>query len=163
VIAADQVLPAPLLGTTAAWAIDLQTLAPTWNQPLNAAAGAAVHLATLQTSFGPRTVLLAFTGTDAARALTATDATTGLALFACPIDLPERPVQSALTDAQLSVMSGPVPITAGGPECDFCDPRWAQTRNTFRTFRLPGVSPAQAPWPGAWGGIGHDHREDPVP
>jgi hypothetical protein len=117
----------------------------------------------MTTSFGTRTVALAFAGDAANRRLTATDVATGASFFSCPIDLPERPVQSALTAGQLAVMSGPRPLADGTPECDHCDPRWARTRNTFRTFTLPGLAPVDAPWPGAWGGIGHDHREDRSP
>lgn len=169
VVSTDVVLPSPAPGSTEASAIDLQSLALRWTQSLGGAAGGPVQVGAFHTSFGERNVVLAFTGDADHRVLNATDLSTGLALFSCPIELPERPVQSALTGAsalgvgQFTVMSGPVPAAAGWPECDFCDPRWARTRNTFRSFQLPGLRPAEVPWPGAWGGPGHDHQEDAVP
>jgi hypothetical protein len=163
VVASDVILPAPAEGATQAVGVDPTTLALKWNQPLPGAAGGPISLATMQTSFGPRTVMLAFTGDAGARLVSGTDVANGASLFTCPIDLPERPVQSALTPGQLTVMSGPRPTVDGFPVCDQCDPRWARTRNVVRTWSTPQLTPAVAPWPGAWGGIGHDHAEDPVP
>jgi hypothetical protein len=163
VVARDVILPAPAEGATQAVGVDPVTLALKWSQPLPAAAGGPISLATMKTSFGDRTVMLAFTGDAGARLVSGTDVANGAALFTCPIDLPERPVQSALTPGQLTVMSGPRPTVDGFPVCDQCDPRWARTRNVFRTWSTPQLTPASAPWPGAWGGIGHDHAEDPVP
>jgi hypothetical protein len=164
VVARDAIFPAPLPNATEAMAIDPVTLAARWVQPLaSPAAGGPVHLASMRASYGQRTVLLSFTGDASARRLSALDVPTGAALFSCPIDLPERPAQSALTAGQLTVMSGARPLVEGLPECDQCDPRWARTRNTVRTYLAPQLRPASAPWPGAWGGIGHDHREDPGP
>ncbi len=164
VVARGAILPAPAPDAAAAMAIDPQTLAARWVRPLAApASGGPVHLASMETSYGSRTVLLSFTGDASTRRLSAIDVPTGAALFSCPIDLPERPAQSALTAGQFTVMSGPRAVSEGFPACDQCDPRWARTRNTVRTFLTPQLTPASAPWPGAWGGIGHDHREDPSP
>lgn len=163
VISRDVILPSPVEGATDVWAVDVRTLSGRWRQSLGFVAGGPVHVGSMATSFGSRDVALAFTGDAANRSLTAVDLGSGGVLFNCPIELPERPAQSALTPGQLAVMSGPRPVSLGFPECDLCDPRWARTRNTFSTYSIPGLSSVAAPWPGAWGGVDHDHREDPVP
>jgi hypothetical protein len=50
----------------------------------------------------------------------------------------------------------------GAQRCGECDPPFAYSKARFQRFTLPGLAPAEEPWPGTFGGPGHDHHEDPV-
>ncbi|WP_224368514.1 tenascin-X [Hyalangium versicolor] len=50
----------------------------------------------------------------------------------------------------------------GASTCGECDPPFAYSRSRFQRFPLKGLQPAEAPWPGTFGGPGHGHHELPV-
>ncbi len=57
---------------------------------------------------------------------------------------------------------GSLTLMDGAATCGECDPPFSESRARFQRFELPGLKPAEAPWPGTFGGPGHDHHEDPV-
>ncbi len=59
----------------------------------------------------------------------------------------------------LLLMTGTEPL--GGGLCESCDPPFAGTRSVFIELEVPGLLAPSMPWPGPWGGNGHDHQEDP--
>lgn len=162
----DLVIPAPAALTVRLEAFDGVTLAARWQRQTNGVpwfTGAPVTLARLATARGPRPVVLAFDTDGLAHAVSGTDVETGAELFRCPLDLPEAPGLVSPTLGGLVVASEPVPVFAGADECLRCDPRFARTRMQFRWYPLPGLLPGEGRWPSLNGGVGHDHREDPVP
>jgi hypothetical protein len=44
--------------------------------------------------------------------------------------------------------------------CGLCDPPFASSQAAFYLFELEGLEPSFAPWPGTFGGPGHDHHEN---
>lgn len=168
------VLPAPFgLGVvgqgtavaTQAGSQQLQTLAtattmPRWQRTLQGTLGRApLTVASWDSPWGPRDVALAFTTDGAQVLLEATELLTGATAFVCPVALPEVPALTAITPGGLGVMLGTMPISAGWPVCDDCDPKYARTRSSFGWIALPRLQPSSAPWSGTWGNEGHSHHE----
>jgi hypothetical protein len=57
---------------------------------------------------------------------------------------------------------GSLVLMDGAATCGECDPPFAYSRARFQRFPLEGLRPAEAPWPGTFGGPGHGHHESPV-
>ncbi|MFO0596187.1 MAG: hypothetical protein U0228_12805 [Myxococcaceae bacterium] len=137
--------------------IDLSTLAPGWHSTLTGTPGRApITLAQWDSPWGPRDVALIFTDDQGTLRLEALELDTGASAFACPIALPEPPLETAMGEEGLSVM---MPITPRTDGCERCDPRYARTRNAFAWVPLPGLHVANVPWAGSWANEGHSHRE----
>lgn len=79
-------------------------------------------------------------------------------LWACEIPDGGAPVSFEVKPHGLAVMTDPIPAGAG--LCENCDPPWAGTRARFYEIEVRGLGPPAMPWPGPWGGAGHDHQED---
>jgi hypothetical protein len=133
---------------------------PRWQRTLTGTLGRTpLTIATWASPWGPRDVALAFTSDGSQVRLEGTELITGAAAFSCPVSLPELPAMTAMTSGGLGVMVGTVPYSPGWPVCDDCDPKYARTRSSFGWIPLPGLTPSNAAWSGAWGNEGHSHRE----
>jgi hypothetical protein len=53
-------------------------------------------------------------------------------------------------------------LMEGASTCGECDPPFAYSRARFLRFSMPGLLPANEPWPGTFGGPGHGHHENRV-
>lgn len=115
-----------------------------------------IRLASWATSRGPVTVALTFTDKAGARALRAIDVRDGREAFRCEVNIPSR------TGPQLfEVADGSLALMEGSNACGKCDPPYAGSSATFHTMKVPLISVArEEPWLGAFGGAGHDHREE---
>ncbi len=121
-----------------------------------------VRLAKWQTSKGPRTVALTFVQNQAQQyGLYAFDVQDGAEAFNCPIDLPARtpPQLFEVANGSLGIMSGALDFD-GNPGCNKCDPPLAGSSGAFFSVPTRGLSVAEEPWVGTFGGAGHDHREN---
>ena len=147
-------------GTSALTTLSTSTSQPRWRRSLTGTLGRTpLTLANWASPWGPRDVALAFTSDGRQVRLEATEVITGAAAFSCPVALPELPAMTAMTDGGIGVMVGTVPVSPSWPLCDDCDPKYARTRSSFGWIPLPGLSPSNAPWSGAWGNEGHSHHE----
>lgn len=133
------------------------TFPPAINLPA-LAAETPLTLARWASPWGPREVVLAFTG-GAQPLLNAFELATGAEAFSCPLALDSLPVMTAMQPGAMGLLVGPEPLSPAWPRCDDCDPRFARTRAGVATLPLPGVSPSLSDWAGAWGDEGHSHRE----
>ncbi|GMU58530.1 MAG: hypothetical protein AMXMBFR34_02930 [Myxococcaceae bacterium] len=131
--------------------------------------GEQLRLAQWATSRGPRTVALTFVidetvGLLPLHALHGIDVMTGQEAFLCPLNLVPRtsPQLLEVANGSLTFMEGALDST-GSPACQKCDPPFAGSAATFRTYTWPGLKVAQEPWSGTFGGPDHDHHEDAVP
>ncbi|MCC6336041.1 MAG: hypothetical protein IT380_18885 [Myxococcales bacterium] len=161
----DLLIPAPGAFTTRLEAFDGASLSARWQRQTSGVPwyfGAPLALARLSTGRGPRPVVLAFDFDGRAYSLAATDVETTAELFRCPLEQPEAPAVLSPVEGGLLVASDPRAL-AGSSTCERCDPRYARTRLTFRYFPMNGLLPGEGRWPVPNGGVGHDHREDPVP
>lgn len=79
-------------------------------------------------------------------------------LWTCEVPDGGVPVSFEVKANGVAVMTDPEPGGAG--LCENCDPPWAGTRSRFFELEVPGLLPPTMPWPGPWGGAGHDHQED---
>lgn len=161
----ELLLPAPGPFTTRLEAFEGASLAAKWQRQTSGVpwyVGAPVALARLVTARGPRPVVLAFDFDGVTYSLAGVDLETTGELFRCPMQLPEAPVALSPVAGGLVVASDPRPLW-GTDRCERCDPRYARTRLTFRWYPMGGLLPGEGRWPGVNGGVGHDHREDPVP
>ncbi len=120
-----------------------------------------VRLAKWQTSKGPRTVALTFVQNQSQYGLYAFDVQDGAEAFHCPIVLPARtpPQLFEVANGSLGIMSGALDL-AGNPGCSKCDPPLAGSSGAFFSVTTRGLSVAEEPWVGTFGGAGHDHREN---
>ena len=121
-----------------------------------------VRLAKWQTSKGPRTVALTFVQNQSqAYGLYAFDVQDGAEAFNCPIALPARtpPQLFEVANGSLGIMSGALDFD-GNPGCNKCDPPLAGSSGAFFSVPTRGLSVAEEPWVGTFGGAGHDHREN---
>lgn len=121
-----------------------------------------VRLAKWQTSKGPRTVALTFVQNQSrGYGLYAFDVEDGAEAFNCPIDLPARtpPQLFEVANGSLGIMSGALDFD-GNPGCSKCDPPLAGSSGAFFSVPTRGLSVAEEPWVGTFGGAGHDHREN---
>ena len=121
-----------------------------------------VRLAKWQTSKGPRTVALTFVQNQSqAYGLYAFDVQDGAEAFNCPMVLPARtpPQLFEVANGSLGIMSGALDFD-GNPGCNKCDPPLAGSSGAFSSVPTRGLSVAEEPWVGTFGGAGHDHREN---
>lgn len=132
-----------------------------WSSPPGGVqSNAPLAIATWASPWGPRDVVLSFTRHGGASQLEAVELLTGAKAFECPVALPEAPLlMLSPVPGGVAVMLGGNPLYAGWPRCDACDPKYARTRSAFAVLPLPGLTPSDAAWTGAWGDEGHTHHE----
>ncbi|AFE03222.1 hypothetical protein COCOR_00029 [Corallococcus coralloides DSM 2259] len=162
---AAHVIPSPSEDpTVGGWTLEgyaLPNLTPSWTHGFQGWPGPVApeaRLASWTTWPGqpPETVVVG-TGMNAAGpVLFAVSAKDGSEVFQCPVPNADTPAQF------LELGPDSVVMMDGADECGDCDPPFAYSRARFRRFPIPGLKPAEEPWPGTFGGPGHDHHEDPV-
>lgn len=91
------------------------------------------------------------------RLLVGVSAKDGSEAFQCPLSYVPRSAPQLLEMAP-----GALLMMEGASTCGECDPPFAYSQARFLRFALPGLLPAQAPWPGTFGGPGHGHHENRV-
>ena len=165
VVADARHVPAPVDQGTSLIAYEAGEAIERWRHTLPAGYrffGDQLRLATWATSTGPRTVALSFLEdpVGGVTRLHAVDVQNGLTGFSCQAVLPPRtaPQLFEVADGHLAVMGGALDPT-GAPVCERCDPPMAYSSAAFEVLDLPGVTRAQEPWPGTFGGPSHDHQE----
>jgi hypothetical protein len=158
-------IPAPVDQGTTLTAYEAGGPTPRWSHDVPAGfhfAGDQLRLGTWATSKGPRTVAFTWLEDDARQVtrLHAVDVQSGVTAFSCEATVPPRtwPQLFEVVDGHLGVMGGAVDRD-GGPACEKCDPPRAGSSAAFEVLDVPGVTAAQEPWPGTFGGPGHDHQE----
>lgn len=106
---------------------------------------------------GIETLVLGFVSDNLTPTLVGVRAKDGSEAFRCALSY------SPITLPQLFEL-GPESLVLmdGASTCGECDPPFANSRARFQRFPLPGLQPAQQPWPGTFGGPGHGHHELPV-
>lgn len=108
----------------------------------------------------PETVVAGFAvegGTQPVPVLVGLRAKDGSEAFRCPVGYTPR------TAPQLWELGpGSLVLMDGAATCGECDPPFANSRGRFLRLPVPGLGPAEEPWPGTFGGPGHDHREQPA-
>jgi hypothetical protein len=62
----------------------------------------------------------------------------------------------------LELGPGSLTVMDGAQTCGECDPPFAYSQARFQRFLIPKLEPAREPWPGTFGGPGHDHHEEPL-
>ncbi|MEW5740947.1 MAG: tenascin-X [Myxococcota bacterium] len=169
VVADARFVPAPKNGTKSLTGYEAGLTAIRWTHTLKDGWrfwGEQLRLAEWTTSRGPRTVALTFVtdetmGFAPVYALHGIDVMTGAEAFLCPLSLAPRTVPQLLevANGSLTFMEGALDAD-GNPACQKCDPPFAGSSATFRTFAWPGLRMAQEPWVGTFGGADHDHHED---
>lgn len=169
VVSSNRLIPAPIAGNQELLGYEAGGLQQRWRAKLPDSWvfwSDQLRLATWQTSKGPRTVALTFVvdGVDSRRphGLYAFDVQNGAEAFNCRVTLlPSRtsPQLFEVSNGSLGIMSGALD-SLGNPGCNKCDPPLAGTAGAFFTLPTPGLSIAQEPWIGTFGGAGHDHREN---
>lgn len=135
-------------------------LAISWTAPLTGHhAGGPLALASQQTPWGPREVVLVPTTTDGGVLLEGVELDTGAHVFACPLPVRDEPRLLVMTPGALGTMSNTRGLSVDAPLCGDCDPKWAETRNDFARIVTPGLSPSTlGVWSGAWGDPRHQHH-----
>jgi hypothetical protein len=108
-------------------------------------------------SEGIETLVLGFVADGVTPTLVGVRAKDGSEAFRCALSY------TPLSQPQLFEL-GPESFVLmdGATTCGECDPPFAYSRSRFQRFPLHGLQPAQAPWPGTFGGPGHGHHELPV-
>ncbi|MFP2904284.1 tenascin-X [Pyxidicoccus sp. 3LFB2] len=102
-------------------------------------------------------VLTTALGADNQRLLVGVNAKDGSEAFQCPLAYTPR------SDPQLLELApGGLLMMEGASTCGECDPPFAYSQARFLRFTMPGLLPANAPWPGTFGGPGHGHHENGV-
>ncbi|AGC41381.1 hypothetical protein MYSTI_00022 [Myxococcus stipitatus DSM 14675] len=153
----------PLLPTIAELqGFTLPGLQPAWTYHLRAHqtfTSKELRLATWPEAPGlpPRTVVLATAKDtrDEQALLVGIHATSGREAFQCRLDYGAHSVPQLL-----ELAPGALLLMDGAETCGECDPPFAySTQARFHRFPMPGLLPAQEPWPGTFGGPGHDHHE----
>lgn len=169
VISSSRLIPAPLAGGTTLAGYEAGALQQRWSATLPGAWtfwSDQVRLAKWQTSKGPRTVALTFVqdvtqGLQPVYGLYGIDVQDGTEAFSCPVTLPARtpPQLFEVANGSLGIMSGALD-SQGNPGCNKCDPPLAGSAGAFFSVPTRGLSVAEEPWVGTFGGAGHDHREN---
>lgn len=168
VVSSTRLIPAPLPQAKTLAGYEAGVLALRWSSTLPGPWrfwSDQLRLARWQTSKGPRTVALTFiedvTQGAPAYGLYAFDVHDGSEAFSCPLRIPGRtpPQLLEVANGTLGIMNGAVD-GLGNPGCSKCDPPLAGSTGAFFTVPLEGVSIAEEPWVGTFGGAGHDHREN---
>lgn len=169
VISSTRLIPAPTAGATTLAGYEAGALQLRWSAVLPGPWtfwSDQIRLARWQTSKGPRTIALTFvedatSGQQPAYGLYGFDVQDGAEAFHCPVALPARtpPQLFEVANGSLGVMSGALDST-GNPGCSKCDPPLAGSAGAFFSMPTRGLSVAEEPWVGTFGGAGHDHREN---
>jgi hypothetical protein len=169
VVSSTRLIPAPLAGGTTLAGYEAGALQLRWSAVLPGAWtfwSDQIRLAKWQTSKGPRTVALTFVknesqGVQPVYGLYGFDVQDGAEAFNCPVMLPARtpPQLFEVANGSLGIMSGALD-SVGNPGCSKCDPPLAGSAGEFFSMPTRGLSVADEPWVGTFGGAGHDHREN---
>ena len=128
--------------------------------PMHGPFGGNVHAARWATSNGTKPMVVALEENDVPGAMSAVvgvDPFKGRSLFQCELADVDHIAAFEIGNGGIAVMSRTQPL--GATDCSTCDPRFAQTRNRFQWFPLPGISQGRATWNGAYGGPTHSHQE----
>lgn len=170
VVSSSRLVPAPVKGGLGFRGFEAASSAPRWEVVLPgnwAFWSDQIRLAKWQTSKGARTVALTWledvsSGLQPTYALYGVDVEDGSQAFLCPLNPPTTRTEPQLfevANGSLGLMNGSVDDfnTAG---CVKCDPPLASSSAMFSTFATPTLSIPVAPWPGTFGGAGHDHQEN---
>ncbi len=135
-------------------------LEPAWTYRLPAGASFVskeLRLGTWPEGGERRTMVLGFATEGRRPVLVGVRARDGSEAFRCELGYTPR------TMPQLFELGpGSLTLMDGATSCGECDPPFSESRARFQRFTLPALEPAEAPWPGTFGGPGHDHHEDPV-
>jgi hypothetical protein len=135
-------------------------LAPTWTYQLPAGASFVskeLRLGTWPEGGVRRTMVLGFAAEGQRPWLVGVRARDGSEAFRCELGYTPRSVPQLF-----ELGPGSLTLMDGAETCGECDPPFSRSKARFQRFTLPGLQPAEAPWPGTFGGPGHDHHEDPV-
>lgn len=168
VISSSRLIPAPAAGANTLLGYEAGVLQQRWSARLPGAWtfwSDQLRLAKWQTSKGPRTVALTFvqdpTQDHPTFGLYAVDVHDGSEAFHCPLQLEARtpPQLFEVANGSLGIMNGAVDVL-GNPGCNKCDPPLAGSTGAFFSVPVRGLSVAEEPWVGTFGGAGHDHREN---
>jgi hypothetical protein len=168
VISQSRLIPAPEAGATTLNGFEAGALQQRWSATLPGPLtfwSDQIRLAKWQTSKGPRTVALTFVKNSVPETpvygLYAFDVQDGSEAFNCPIQLPDRtpPQLFEVANGSLGIMNGALD-SSGNPGCSKCDPPLAGSAGAFFSVPTRGLSVAEEPWVGTFGGAGHDHREN---
>jgi hypothetical protein len=170
VVSSSRLIPAPVKGGLGFRGFEAASSAPRWEVVLPgnwSFWSDQIRLAKWQTSKGARTVALTWlidtsTGVQPAYALYGVDVEDGSEAFTCPVNPPTtrtEPQLFEIANGSLALMNGALD-SFDNPGCVKCDPPLAQSSGMFSTFLTPTLSIPVAPWPGTFGGAGHDHQEN---
>ncbi len=169
VVSHSRLIPAPEAGGNSLSGYEAGILQLRWSATLPggwAFWSDQLRLAKWQTSKGPRTVALTFVqnqtaGDDPRYGLYAFDVQDGAEAFNCPIEIPARtpPQLFEVANGSIGIMNGALD-GSGMPGCSKCDPPLAGSAGAFFSVPTRGLSVAEEPWVGTFGGAGHDHREN---
>lgn len=103
----------------------------------------------------PRTlVLTTATNRENHQLLVGVGMSDGAEAFQCRLDYSARS-----TPQLMELAPGGLVLMDGATTCGECDPPFAYSQARFQRFPMPGLLPAKEPWPGTFGGPGHDHHE----
>lgn len=171
VISSSRLIPAPIAGMNTFSGYEAGTSQVRWSKALPntwSFWSDQIRLAKWETSKGPRTIALTFvqgkSRTDLEEPIYAMygfDVVTGAEAFICPLRIPSRtpPQLFEVANGSVGIMNGAVD-GFGDPGCSKCDPPLAGTTGAFFSVPTRGISIAQEPWVGTFGGAGHDHHEN---
>ncbi|HEX8821462.1 MAG TPA: tenascin-X [Archangium sp.] len=135
-------------------------VAPAWTYELPARTSFVskeLRLGTWQEGGVPRTMVLGFAAEGTSPLLVGVRAQDGSEAFRCELGYTPRSVPQLF-----ELGPGALTMMDGANRCGECDPPFAYGKARFQRFTLPGLAPAEEPWPGTFGGPGHDHHEDGV-
>lgn len=105
----------------------------------------------------PETLVLGFAEDARGSALVGVRARDGQEAFRCELASAPRGIPQLV-----EVGPGSLVVMDGAETCGECDPPFAYSQARFQRFPIPRLTSANVPWPGTFGGPGHDHHEDPV-
>ena len=103
------------------------------------------------------TLVLTFVADAATPTLLGVRMSDGSEAYRCPLNYTPRSIPQLFELGPESLV-----MMDGANTCGECDPPFAYSRARFQRFPLQGMRPAQAPWPGTFGGPGHGHHENEV-
>lgn len=103
----------------------------------------------------PQTVVLGFVSDGTVPQLVGVRASDGNEAFRCELGYAPRGIQNLV-----ELAPGALVMMDGATTCGECDPPFAYSQPRFQRFTIPGLMPAEQPWPGTFGGPGHGHHEN---